>query len=170
MTKIINLFGGPGCGKSTTAAGLFHLMKKAEMSVELVTEYAKEKIWEGDTVLADQFYLLAKQNRRLNRLIGKVDYVVTDSPLLLQVHYGGRYGDHPGIVVPAVYGLFDTYENINLFITRTKKFMSEGRLGSEESAIEDDSAIYYILKRYPFDVVAEDPAVIFNFLFGSIND
>jgi len=48
--KVINLFGGPGCGKSTAAAGLFHLMKSNHMSVELVNEFAKEIVWENNLV------------------------------------------------------------------------------------------------------------------------
>jgi ATP:corrinoid adenosyltransferase len=45
--KVINLWAGPGAGKSTTASGLFYLMKTADMQVELVTEYAKDMTWEG---------------------------------------------------------------------------------------------------------------------------
>ena len=44
--KVINLVGGPGCGKSTTAAGLFYELKRRDYSVELVTEYAKSRVWE----------------------------------------------------------------------------------------------------------------------------
>ena len=44
--KVINLFGGPGCGKSTTAADLFARMKLRGLSVELVTEYAKDVVWD----------------------------------------------------------------------------------------------------------------------------
>ena len=43
---VINFFGGPGCGKSTTAAELFAKMKKANYKVELVHEVAKDFIWE----------------------------------------------------------------------------------------------------------------------------
>ena len=44
--KVINLFAGPGAGKSTTAAGLFHLMKIAGMNVELVTEFSRSWVVE----------------------------------------------------------------------------------------------------------------------------
>ena len=45
MTRVINLLGAPGAGKSTAAAGLFYRMKKEFLSVELVTEYAKDLIY-----------------------------------------------------------------------------------------------------------------------------
>jgi hypothetical protein len=35
--KVINLFAGPGCGKSTLAAGIFSLLKFHGVLVELVT-------------------------------------------------------------------------------------------------------------------------------------
>lgn len=44
MTSVINLIGGPGSGKSTTAAGLFFRMKSMGVRCELVTEYAKELV------------------------------------------------------------------------------------------------------------------------------
>jgi adenylate kinase family enzyme len=66
MMKVINLFGGPGSGKSTLAAGLFERMKIQGLSVELVTEYAKDMVWERrGNILDDQLYILAKQHRRL---------------------------------------------------------------------------------------------------------
>ncbi len=34
--KVINLWGSPGAGKSTAAAGLFYRMKFADYNVELI--------------------------------------------------------------------------------------------------------------------------------------
>jgi tRNA uridine 5-carbamoylmethylation protein Kti12 len=79
--KVINLFGGPGIGKSTIAADLFALMKREGYNVELVNEYAKEVTWEGHfSYLDDEFYILAHQNRRLVRLKGKVDTSLQTRP------------------------------------------------------------------------------------------
>ena len=46
MTKIINLYGAPGSGKSTIASGLFFHMKMAGLNVELASEYIKSKVFE----------------------------------------------------------------------------------------------------------------------------
>jgi hypothetical protein len=163
MTKIINLFAGPGSGKSTTAAGLFHKMKKKGLSVELVTEYAKEKVWENSKeILSDQLYLLAKQNRRLERLRGKVDWVITDSPLLLGAYFGEKYGEHPEIVVPATHGIFKTYDNLNFFILRTKPFDPRGRVGNEEGARRADAGIKEILASYSVTEVVDDEGILDN--------
>lgn len=81
MTTFINLFGGPGTGKSTAAASLFAEMKKKGMDVELVTEVAKDFVWEErQKTLEIQPYITVKQYRNLFRLKGKVDYVITDAP------------------------------------------------------------------------------------------
>lgn len=86
--KVINFFGGPGVGKSTAACDLFVAMKKTGYKVEYVDEYAKEKTYEKEfKKLDDQLYILAKQHRKLNKLHGQVDYVVTDSPLFLSAYY-----------------------------------------------------------------------------------
>ena len=41
-TLVINLFGGPGCGKSTTMARLFADLKARGYNVEMVSEFAKD--------------------------------------------------------------------------------------------------------------------------------
>lgn len=52
---IINLIGGPGSGKSTTAAGLFYKLKKLGYNCEMSLEFAKDK------VMDDQIYIFGKQ-------------------------------------------------------------------------------------------------------------
>ena len=41
-TLIINLIGGPGSGKSTTAAGLFYKLKQMGIDCEMALEFAKD--------------------------------------------------------------------------------------------------------------------------------
>lgn len=43
---VVNLFGAPGAGKSTGAARIFSNLKMAGINAELVTEFAKDKVWE----------------------------------------------------------------------------------------------------------------------------
>lgn len=43
---VINLFAGPGAGKSTTAARLFSTLKLRGKNAELVQEFAKGAAWE----------------------------------------------------------------------------------------------------------------------------
>ena len=46
---LVNLFGAPGAGKSTGAAYIFSQLKMNGINAELVTEFAKDKVWEGST-------------------------------------------------------------------------------------------------------------------------
>lgn len=145
--KVINLFGGPGCGKSTTAAGLFHLMKLEDYNVELVTEYAKDMTWEErHNILQDQLYITAKQNRRLLRLQDKVEWIVTDSPLILGLNYmtpdylGGTYKK-------LLLELNNSYNNINIRLIRTKSYNPIGRNQTELEAKEIDKNILQILEK-----------------------
>lgn len=86
--KVINIFGNPGAGKSTVAAYLFSEMKARGLEVELVTETAKDLVWDNDyTRLENQILVFGTQLHRLNTLCDKVDYVITDSPLLMQIGY-----------------------------------------------------------------------------------
>lgn len=48
MLNVVNIFAGPGAGKSTLAAYFYYKMKMAGVKVELVTEYAKDLTWRKD--------------------------------------------------------------------------------------------------------------------------
>ena len=64
---VVNLFAGPGSGKSTTCAGVFSKLKLAGVNCEMALEYAKDKVWENSLdVLDDQIYVFGKQLHRLN--------------------------------------------------------------------------------------------------------
>lgn len=146
--KIINLFAGPGAGKSTTAAGLFHIMKLAHLRAELVTEYAKQMTWEKrDNVLADSLYIFAKQHRRILTLKGMgVDYVVTDSPLLLSAVY--LQPGYPAVFEQLVVEFWNGYDNHNFFLERTKPYVKLGRSQDEAGARDVDAKVHQVLERY----------------------
>lgn len=133
--KVINLFGGPGTGKSTTAAGLFYLLKINSHESELALEYAKYLVWSKRVnMLDDQNYVFAKQTHRLGILKDQVDYAVTDCPLLLSCIYGS---DLSTAFQDYVLETFDSYENINIYLNRVKMFNPNGRMqGTIEEADE----------------------------------
>lgn len=81
---VINLWGGPGAGKSTVAAELFvKLRQRTTANVELTNEFATDLCFEqAKENLKDQVYLLGNQWHRLWRFdkIG-VDVAICDSPI-----------------------------------------------------------------------------------------
>lgn len=142
-TLVVNLLGGPGAKKSTTACQLFAALKHAGINCELVTEYAKDKVWEKSTsVLDDQLYVFAKQNHRQRILVGEVDVIITDSSLLNSIIYGKDKVKGFDALVTEVY---DTYNNLNVFINRVKAFNPKGRVQNEQEAIELDKRIKDLL-------------------------
>ena len=157
---VINLFGGPGIGKSTQASYLFYRLKELQLNVELVSEYAKELTWENNLdKLSDQLYVSAKQNRRLKRLEGKVDVVVTDSPLLLGIHYATP-NFIGGTFEPMMHELFRAYNNYNVLLTRCKVYRNEGRFQNEDEAKEIDVSIRNMLDvgGYQYHTVLGSPS------------
>lgn len=134
-TLVVNLFGGPGTGKSTMMAAVFAKLKSMEYDCEMCPEFAKELVWENRLeTFSDELYLFAKQNHRLFRLIGKVDIVITDRPLYLSIPYYNYYKGRNETYERLVKDTFDSYENLNIFLERRKEFVQNGRNESEEES------------------------------------
>lgn len=157
MSKVINVFGGPGVGKSTTAAGVFYHLKLNRKSTELVREYAKELVWDEAYVkLEDQLAVTSEQNRRMWQLRKKVDYIVTDSPLLLGIHY--MQPDYfPEYFEKMVWEIWNCYDNMNFLIDRQGPYDTNGRYHSEEEAKQLDLEIKEMLDKnnIPYYTVTE---------------
>ena len=150
--KVINIFGGPGSGKSTFAAYLFTHLKTCNLNIELVTEFAKDLVYENqyDLLKTDQLFILANQNRRLQRLLNneqRVDYVITDSPLLLSNVYA-QLNNYKILdsLSKFTLDLFNSYDNINFFLNRDKSnFNHNGRTQDLKEAIKIDELIILYL-------------------------
>lgn len=148
-TLIINLIGGPGCGKSTSASGIFYELKKHGINCELSLEFAKDKVWEESyKVLDDQLYVFGKQYHKLFRLKDKVDVIITDSPLLISIHYNKISSQHFNNLVVEQY---HTFNNLMYFINRSETYQSEGRLQTKEESEMIDRDIKTILETYDID-------------------
>lgn len=145
---IINLFGAPGSGKSTGAAYIFSQLKMLGVDAELVTEFAKDKVWENNTeVLNNQTYVFGKQHFRISRCADKVDVIVTDSPLLLSALYNNSelLGEDFNDLVAKI---FKSYNSINYFISRSKSYNPNGRLQTEKESDELADKIKELLNKY----------------------
>ncbi len=151
-TIIINLFGGPGCGKSTLAAEIFSTLKKNGISIEFIPEFIKSVAYQQDkTILINpehQQYITFNQKHLEDVLLGKVRYLITDSPFLL----GAVYYNHKDPIILKLYknylsSIYKERKTLNFFIKRDKsiKFDTSGRHLQEEESIEIDNKIFDIL-------------------------
>lgn len=166
--QVVNLWGGPGAGKSLNAAGLFNIMKRKYIQVELVTEYAKDLVWsQRNNMFTEQDYIFAKQHHRLRRLVNKVSYAITDSPLAMGLLYLPK--DYPKTFAPFVKEVFNSYLNVNIFIQRNHPYDPNGRNQSEEESkiIDQEIRRFLTSNGIPFyDIISSDNTSeeIFNLL------
>lgn len=145
---VVNLFGVPGAGKSTGAAYIFSNLKMRGINAELVTEFAKDMVWENNTeVFKNQAYIFGTQSFRISRCQDKVDVIVTDCPLFLTAFYnkspilGKQFND-------VVFNVFNSYNNVNYFIDRVKDYNPIGRLQTEKEAQALREPMLKMLKDY----------------------
>jgi nicotinamide riboside kinase len=143
-TLVVNLLGGPGSGKSTTAAQIFSELKWSDIECELAPEYAKDLVWEQrKKTFTNQIYLFGKQHHRIYRLLGQVDVVITDSPLLLTPIYDLERRETLKQLALQEYRRMD---NLAIVLKRRKKYHSNGRNQDEQQAKEVDNQIRTLLK------------------------
>jgi len=144
--KIIQLFAGPGAGKSALAYKLAGEMKARGINCELVTEVAKDVTWEKNFhQLSNQFFIVAKQFDRIRRLEDKVDYIITDAGLLQNIPYfkDERYKVELSEIMCK---LHRSYKTINFFVHRLEGFDANGRKEDLEESVKIDEDTMKILK------------------------
>lgn len=143
-TIIINLFGGSCVGKSTLASDIFAKLKRKDIEVEIAVEHARELIWENQfPTLENQVYILGIQCHRIERMLGKVDFIIAEAPLLHCIIYT-LLPNKEKILLNPNYNqlsqkfndfnleLFNRYNNINYLIERCKPFSCVGRSQKDE--------------------------------------
>lgn len=122
------------------------------MVTEYVPEYAKELVWDGRQDLLDgsresQSALVKEQVRRIERLIGKVSVIVTDSPILLGLIYQKEsYQD----LEQYAFEKYSAMNNFNLFIKRGNEpaYEQAGRIHTEEQSVSLDEKICSFLAKH----------------------
>ena len=125
MSKLINLFGGAGIGKSSIANGITYKLKKKHISCNNPYEFPKRLAWDKNIpAISDQLYVFANQHRGIAECYGKVDYIVIDSPILFSTIYHRYYTKgYPAEMYGKVFhdmviDLHRRYGSINILLER----------------------------------------------------
>lgn len=153
MTKVINILGAPGVGKSTYSAELFAKMKKQGFSCELVQEFAKEMVYaDNEKLRNDQLIVMAEQYRRTFVLNGKIDYIITDSPIILSIIYN-QLTPNPypkANFNPICFEAYNRFENLNILLTHklSRMYEQNGRIQNLDQSLEIQNQMLKLIKQY----------------------
>lgn len=134
------------------SATVFSELKWRGIESELVTEFAKDLVWEKrHFTFANQVYMFGEQHHRIFRLLGQVNVVVVDSPILLTPIYDLK--QRPELETLAV-NEFNSTNNYNIFLKRVKDYNPNGRNQTREQAVEKDEEVLRLLNKHniPFQV------------------
>lgn len=132
-------------------------MKLKGESCEQVQEYVKSLAWEGRKLdHLDQITIIGEQAKREKVLYNKVNYVITDSPLIL----GGMYDAYYNNDKHSMEFILNFIKKSNIdhkyyFLSRNKPYVQAGRYETEEQAKQVDALIKTKLTEYsiPFQEV-----------------
>jgi hypothetical protein len=155
-TCVINFIGSPGCGKSVISAIMFAQLKLKHYVAEYVQEYAKQLVWTKDfDTLNNQYYVTKHQYKLLKQIDGKVDYIVTDGPLIHGLYYNKYNPDNTSDLDKTTRLILDShhsFRNINIVLTRGDfEYEQEGRLQTESEARDIDVIMKQLLKNHQID-------------------
>lgn len=151
MIRRVNFFGGPGSGKSTTAARTFSELKTKGFSVEYVREYIKDWAYIGRTANDfDQVYVTAKQMQAEYTVLSRgVDVVICECPVLMNCVYADKI-NFPG--TPELISLCKKFESafpsLNIFLQRNHPYQEWGRFENEQEANQMAIAIKSFMDRH----------------------
>ena len=141
----VNLFSGPGAGKSTLASGLFSEFKKKNYSIELVHEYIKKWAYEGRKPKSfDQVYIFGHQLHAEDSILQSgVKNLITDSPLFMQCSYAIKYNFPCWQELLGIAKEFEKqFPSLNIFLDRKGiPYQDLGRYETEEEALAMDEKI-----------------------------
>lgn len=142
---LINLLGGPASGKSLVSAELFQELKKRHIETELVSEFAKECVLEGNmNALKNQIFLFGSQLYRQECAYNVAEVTITDSPLLLNCVYNPDYST---FLIDLIFEQHNKFNNFNILLCRGDKHEHSmaGRIHSLTESIQIDKRIRHVL-------------------------
>jgi len=159
MSKLINLFAGPGAGKSGIAAGLTYELKKRHISCNNPYEFPKTIAWDNNIpAIKDQLYIFANQHRGIAQAYGKVDFIIIDSPILFSTIYHSYYTEgYPAEFYgqpfhDLVVDLHKKYDSLNILLERGEtSHNEEERFQDFKESLEIDKLCKEVLDKHKVD-------------------
>lgn len=171
---VLNVWGGPGIGKTTLTSRIFTWLKiNTDFKVEYSHEFSKSLVYDGRTEILkqDQIFVFSNQYHRLQMVAPHVDVVVTDSPLPLTIVYNETVPEE--IFNPMVMEAYNKYKNINILLKRTVPYEQYGRHQTFGDALLVDTKIKSVLKNFSecteYDPCEDDIDNLMDDILNDIN-
>lgn len=153
-TKVINLVASPGTGKSVLSALLFAKLKTMHMSAEYVQEVAKFLIYqEKFDELNNQYNVSKNQYDIAKSIVGKQEWIIMDSPLILGLYYNRAFPNNICNVQKVekfILNKIDEFNNIYIFLKRNKNhpYEKHGRIHTLEESIQIEKDLELLLNEF----------------------
>jgi nicotinamide riboside kinase len=148
--KVINIFGGPGVGKTVQGLLLTAHLKIEGFNACLVPEYARELVYQNEIELLqnNQEHIFNEQSRRVDMRYGNVDIAVCECPILLNIAYNKIYGSTKPEFDTKVLESHNNpnYTNFNYILHRETEYKNEGRYQDEDGAKNVDLTVIDVIK------------------------
>ena len=162
MKPRINIYGGPGVGKSTLAARIYSDLRRGFFNVELVREIVKDYVYLGRPIKPwDYVHTFGQQFEAENLpLSAGVKSIITDSPLFLQCIYAFE-NDSPAYepLVDLCRKFDEEFPPFNILVVRSDATPYEtiGRWQNKTEAIKVDKTIRDALDQHLIDYMPINP-------------
>lgn len=163
---VVNMFGGPGVGKSTVAAMLFAHYKRRGIRVEMARESAKQLFYEGRDLARNQVLITALTYQTLKDLeAAGTELVIGDIALRLNLVYAKALPFYQPLAA-LVRGMRAEFQNVDVLLRRAVPYQNHGRGQDLEGAKQIDAEVtgrfdVEIDAPTPLDVIAAlDPIVL----------
>jgi deoxyadenosine/deoxycytidine kinase len=154
--NVINIYGGPGVGKSTLAAQIYTELKKRHINIEYIPEFPKELVYEERLLtLKDQIYVFAHQHHKIWTAAKHNQLIVTDSPIVLSTVYNPETSSNFRALI---FEMHHKFTNLNIILKRNPETHTPiGRIHSLTESISIDRRIRDVLIDEGIDFAEFDP-------------
>jgi hypothetical protein len=136
------------------SALIFAELKMRHISTEYTPEYAKQLVWqEKFEDLNNQYHVSLTQYKMLKCIDGKVDYIITDSPLFLGLFYNRDFENNTSDIIKTECMILDKLKEFNnkyIFLERneTYPFETQGRVHNEQESKRIDAELKKLLEKH----------------------
>lgn len=163
-TRVINIIGGPGCGKSLFTAAIVLYLSLHHKTVELIPDFAKSLVWQKDyEALRNQYSIGRRQYDMMALLDGQVQFLINECSLPQMMYYNEHYADNICDVDKTrehLLGWYKQFNNVNILVERAEQpYVHTGRFQSEEQAREVDLGLRGVLVHHGMPFTLLKPVV-----------